>query len=611
MQNSTINPNFHVTLCESILKDIRDNSSRYYYFFGKTLPYNQSDSAVEPLPTINYEYQTRKDIIALKRITNNDVSFVIPRYDWVNGSIYDHYDDSYSLSNPAYSGATSLETSKFYVIDTETLRIYKCLDNNNNAQSTERPSNADIEPFITSDGYKWKFMMEIPTSLKQKFLTKHYIPVNKALYTRFYNNAGISDITIVDGGTNYSINNSASISIPSSSGHGAILQPVVKGGEIIDVVIVRGGYGYTNPTNLVVNSDIGTGCILEPILNDIGSITGITIVNSGKHYPINPIANVLSTSGTGAIVEPIIENGSITNVIIVEPGEGYFDAEIQVTDLTGSGAVFQVVTSFGSVNTKQAVVENSAVPGSIEFIKVINSGTGYTNPTIVVEGDGSGCTATPILNEFGSIEKIIITNSGQNYSVATVNIIDSTGLNASVRSILSPLGGHGSNAIKELYSSRLMFSTELKNTLFFGHKVSNDFRQFGIIKTPLKPDGTFLNSDIPVNCYSTATITNYSIDKFPEDSILYTWNNGIDKRFTIISREVTVDGFKLLLLPMDKAELMEGSQLFISADTYIIIGNVIKPDMDSFSGDILYTDNRASFYQSEEQLVSLQTVIKF
>jgi hypothetical protein len=158
------------------------------------------------------------------------------------------------------------------------------------------------------------------------------------------------------------------------------------------------------------------------------------------------------------------------------------------------------------------------------------------------------------LNEFGSIEKIIITNSGQNYSVATVNIIDSTGLNASVRPILSPLGGHGSNAIKELYSSRLMFSTELKNTLFFGHKVSNDFRQFGIIKTPLKPDGTFLNSDIPVNCYSTATITNYSIDKFPEDSILYTWNNGIDKRFTIISREVTVDGFKLLLLPMDKAE---------------------------------------------------------
>ena len=98
----SIAPLMHNTIASSIYSNILSKSSKYYYFLGKTVPYtviNGIEQIETPLPTYNYELSSRKDIISFKEITENDISFVIPRIDWETGTIYDHYDDSYVAYN--------------------------------------------------------------------------------------------------------------------------------------------------------------------------------------------------------------------------------------------------------------------------------------------------------------------------------------------------------------------------------------------------------------------------------------------------------------------------------------------------------------------------------
>ena len=211
----SIAPLMHTTIADSIYSNIVSKSSKYYYFLGKTVPYtivNGVEQVETPLSTYNYELSTRREIISIKEITENDISFVIPRVDWTTGTIYDHYDDTfvaYNSSNvlvsTAYSGATTIVDANFYVL-TDEYNLYICLDNNNNSLSTVKPIGYDTLPFVTADGYKWKFVMNIPTSLRVKFLTSFYIPVTTAINNIFYNNGAIDTVTIDESGSGYLAN---------------------------------------------------------------------------------------------------------------------------------------------------------------------------------------------------------------------------------------------------------------------------------------------------------------------------------------------------------------------------------------------------------------------
>ena len=78
------------------------------------------------------------------------------------------------------TGKQKLEEAAFYVV-TDEYNVYKCLDNNNNARSTVKPTGTALDPFETSDGYIWKFMYNIPINLRNKFYTDDHIPVVSAL----------------------------------------------------------------------------------------------------------------------------------------------------------------------------------------------------------------------------------------------------------------------------------------------------------------------------------------------------------------------------------------------------------------------------------------------
>lgn len=679
----SITPLMHNTIASSIYSNILSKSSKYYYFLGKTVPYtvvNGIEQIETPLPTYNYELSTRKDIISFKEITENDISFVIPRINWETGTIYDHYDDSYVaynsqnvLESTAYSGATSINEALFYVL-TDEYNLYICLDNNNNSASTVKPIGYDTLPFTSLDGYKWKFVMNITSALRVKFLTSFYIPITTAVNNIFYNNGAIDKITIDNSGSGYPSNTTATITVTSGvapvsslvigrtyaiaslgtttnaqwntiagtlnqiylvgntitstvtsgtgtgtiKGTGAVVKPRVStvDGHIERIDIISGGSGYPSGTTLSVIG-VGTGkagvagttALLTPTIVG-GVIDFVSIDDPGVDYnQNNTTLTIQSDSGVDAHLSAIVENGQIIDVIIDEPGNSYKSANVTAFGSGGSDAKFTVSTSGGQLNTIQANVELLTIDGSIDYIRVVNQGAGYDGISIVIDGDGTGATAEAILVN-RKLVKINITNRGEKYTCATINIIalgSSPTEVAIARAIISPKYGHGKNAIKQLCSSTLMFYNTISNTNSSGFTFNNDYRQFGIIKNPTKFESLLLyNNLLGTACY----VIEGSISNGPvvEDMVL---TNSSGKKFVVISVDViSTTKVKILLQPIDNAEPVVGLNLTNNLLT-VNINSVINPSVDKYSGDMLYIDNRAAFFQTEDQTVTLQTLLKF
>ena len=164
--------------------------------------------------------------------------------DWTTGTVYDQYDDALTTSHTAPSGATTLSAANFYVL-TDEFNVYKCLSNNFGGQSTVKPTGTGTEVFETADKYKWKFLFQIGSSDRTKFLSTEYLPVRKvsgAGEPDFDINGEIDSVTISSGGAGYTSSPTVTI---QGDGEGAVATATVAAGQVTAITIVNGGYGYS------------------------------------------------------------------------------------------------------------------------------------------------------------------------------------------------------------------------------------------------------------------------------------------------------------------------------------------------------------------------------
>jgi hypothetical protein len=77
----------------------------------------------------------------------------------------------------------------------------------------------------------------------------------------------------------------------------------------------------------------------------------------------------------------------------------------------------------------------------VDGVLVIQPGTGYSdNPTVTVNGDGTGAVASATVVN-GRISSVQVTTRGINYTVASVDISDSTGTGATASAVLEGRNG--------------------------------------------------------------------------------------------------------------------------------------------------------------------------
>lgn len=339
MTQQLIRTEFHTAVATQIAKDIQLSRANYYYFLGRVTTWGGTDVSPESevIESFDEDDTIRNNIIYLRKISPNDVSLVMRRHDWVSGEIYSRWDSSIEMKD-----------LPFYVINSAN-KVYKCLDNNNGAASTIEPTTVTYNQIETADGYIWKYMFSIPAFKNFKFSNSSYVPVQTAVSDSFYNSGSIGEITIVNGGEDYT---TATISV-AGDGTGAAFTAILSGGQIVDINTVSAGSGYSY-AEITITGD-GTGAILTASigLNDIvsdqsiveqtttpGAIYAINVTEAGSGYGTATVPTItINGDGTGATATAYMSGGSIDYILMDNYGSGYSYANITIDAPVDIGGV--------------------------------------------------------------------------------------------------------------------------------------------------------------------------------------------------------------------------------------------------------------------------------
>jgi hypothetical protein len=459
---------------------------------------------------------------------------------------------------------------------------------------------------------------------------------------------GVREVNMTNGGSGYT--SAPTVTFSGGSGSGVVATAVMIGTSVSHVVISNFGDDFTSvptvvfgeqwaaTTSYTVGEQIfqsnrlytvtvaGTTSSTPPthtsgaVLNGTAELTyagetasGTAVLRYGYGYSALPDVLIQPVSGgsgaacyfsgvkSEAKLIPRIFDGQIVGVQIDDPGVGYTYANISVTG-DGTGAELQADLSPGDINTLQANTELLTPDGRIMSYKVTSGGFGYAAATVTIEGDGTGAAAEAVI-EGGKIVKIRVTNYGTGYRWARVTITGN-GYGAKARAIITVYGGHGKDSINGLYCRTLMFYTNVSKDKNQGFDVNNDFRQVGIIKNPRKYGTTYkLDSAIGSACWVVTGSINTS--NFEQDMIIRLASN--NARFRIVNLTAN----SALLQSLDNAApTIGGVMVNESAQTFGIAG-VTAPTADKYSGDLLFIDNKQAFTPTQDQTVTLRTVIKF
>ena len=374
------------------------SASTYYLFVGKATAYTSgttggSDSS-PPTPSdspSDTEFYAWDSMLAAKNVTSSDVTFSIPRRNWVNGTTYDMYDDNISSSNTTTSGASNLYDSTFYFM-TSDYRVYKVLDNNaGTAYSGAEPTSESTSPFALG-GYVLKYMYQVTTSEAAKYITSDFIPVSDdSTVSAAATDGKIESLKVTAGtgytnGTYYAAVYGDGTSAGTSSG--AIVRITVSGGTIqsfgltagTDTTIHAGGAGYTfgtvnlasrytfSDSSLSSASGIGgTGGSIEVVISPKNGHGNSAVTELGGHFVMtattltqaenDDITTANDFRQVGLVVDPTnygtstvatVSTRRQTFVVKASSVSGTFDTDEKITQAT-TGAVGKVV-EFDSTN---------------------------------------------------------------------------------------------------------------------------------------------------------------------------------------------------------------------------------------------------------------------
>ena len=534
-------------------------NTNMYLFIGKVTSW--SDDQTPPTPTdavANTHYENWRDMIAAKKITSSDVSHAIPRKNWTNNTSYFAYTHN----------AATLFSQDFYVM-TDDYNVYKCLANNDTTSggivgttSTVKPTGTGTSIISTADGYKWKFMYQISAADALKFVTPNYIPVdtvrraNGFLANTFDNSPGQNQ---------YDVEVTA-----AASGNGAI--------EVVHMT--NRGLQY---------------------LGETGTLSG------------SPSTTSATISGAGLGLNALSADDCIVNSDI------YFtsgDASGLGGTITDYNATTKVVT-FSAVATAPSDGDSYAI-----------------GPKIVISGDGQGGNARATVNSTGAINAVTMVAGGNNYSNATITVISNGSqansynpTAATLTPVIGPAGGHGSDAVKELGGVYVMTNARLEYSESNNFTTNNDFRKVGLLAQPKLANGSFASASV-VDQATTVVLTSWNGTTFAADELVtgatsgatgrvvdFTGNNTLRLTDIIPAGNSTTAGYNGIYGYFTNSEVIAanttgagGSGASATANGN---GSVTGGDLQRFSGDIIYVENRSPVTRASDQIEDVKLIIEF
>ena len=250
--------------------------------------------------------------------------------------------------------------------------------------------------------------------------------------------------------------------------------------------------------------------------------------------------------------------------------------------------------------TDQWDVQAAAVDGGVHVVKITAGGSGYASaPAVTITGDGTGATANSTITA-GAVTAVTITAAGTGYTRASITFASGA---AAATAIISPKGGHGSNAVEELGGKYIMINVRLDGTESNTFSTANEFRQVGIVRDPYlygtttravassyrqsfkyqlsAPSGTFSLDETVTSGSNTASVIEWTTPN------LYT------------------------TLPVHKPFANTTSVSGGTSGASGTIAVITTPGLQPYTGDIIYVENRVPISRAADQIEDVKLIIQF
>lgn len=364
--------------------------------------------------------------------------------------------------------------------------------------------------------------------------------------------------------------------------------------------------------------------------------------NNGGPSTVSP------ATGVGGNTEPIaLTDGYVWQYMYrIEPDQSKF--------LTPQWMPVYANTSISTNANTYAGRLPTQVPLVIE-----SAGSGYDPSTlstidVEIDGDGHNAAITLVTTNFtaNTLTSLALTSGGIGYTTVNGVSITQTGVSntAEVRAIIPPYPNHGYDPVQEFGASAVMFATEFRDTESDELTTGNDYRRIVVIANPLNANGTNANGSYYRMTYDVElqTTSNTADPAFaPDDEVTVTSTlyslSGTDIAVTYPVKARVVDvtdvsGRKFIRLTAvnDKGRTGITANLtsntansvtqsaFMSGDTLtsttsgtksaVIASNVDSlsvPELQLFSGDVLYVHHHTTITRSPSQVEQIKLVFQF
>ena len=368
-----------------------------YTFIGKPTAWANESAPDTPTDTFKSQIDIWENMTALKKVSDGDISLVIPRNAWKTGNVYYQFNDSVA-SNTLFDAQMVVINSNY--------QVYKCLSNNYGGASSVEPqgtgfvaNNIIKHDLISQDGYIWKYMYTITTPQWAKFGTSTFMPVSddSTVTTNAANARGIYAYKLTNTSTSLSTGNHY-LRI-DGDGTGANANITVSSGVITALRVNDYGsaYSFANIKVTTAGTSLGSA-VIDPICapaeghgnSSIEELGGVYAMINTRLEPTD--APEIPVSGfkfrqVGLLKDPYLYG---TTTIPSAPSTytkltAY--SNVTIGSIQNTGSLLAGATIRNSTNTANATVVSYS--GSvINYIKTRNSSSNVAaNYTPFTNGD--------------------------------------------------------------------------------------------------------------------------------------------------------------------------------------------------------------------------------
>jgi hypothetical protein len=255
-----------------------------------------------------------------------------------------------------------------------------------------------------------------------------------------------------------------------------------------------------------------------------------------------------------------------------------------------------------------ATTAASATDGALDVVLVTAGGTNYSaTPTVTIEGDGTGATATATVTA-GIITAITIQTRGSGYTYANAVITDGTGSGGTARIIIGPKGGHAFDPIHELGGFYVMMNSRLEYGEGGNFPTNNDYRKIGIMRDPTQSSDDAVAGDSTYAQDWNLTISGVT-GTFDEDEIITGQTSGATGKVLSWNSTDSILSLINVVGNFGEGETIENGDA--SASASIAVAGIDVGDLNRYSGDILYVENRRPITRAADQIEDIKLIVEF